>query len=206
MSKLVNNLIRNGYLKSDAIIEAFEHINRIEFVPEGLELEVEADVALPIGYGQTISQPLVVAIMLDLLDPKEGQKILDVGSGSGWTAALLAHIVGSKGKVIAIDIIKELSEIGRKNADKYGFVKNGIAEFYNADGSAGFLTQAPYDCILVSASVAEDIPQALKDQLKIGGKMVVPVRNSIVYLEKESEDKFYKEEFPGFSFVPFIYD
>lgn len=204
MSKLVNNLIRDGYLKSDAIIGALEHIRRIEFVPKELELEVDADVALPIGYGQTISQPLVVAIMLELLDPKKGQKILDVGSGSGWTTALLAHIVGPEGKVIAVDIIQALAEFGERNADKFGFVKKGIAEFHNADGSKGFPSEAPYDRILVSASASDEIPQALKDQLKIGGKMVIPYRNSIVYLEKESADKFYKEEFPGFTFVPFV--
>jgi protein-L-isoaspartate(D-aspartate) O-methyltransferase len=204
MSKLVNNLIRSGYLKSDVIIDAFEHVRRIEFVSKELELDVDADVALPIGYGQTISQPLVVAIMLELLDPQKGQKILDVGSGSGWTAAMLAYIVGLEGHVIAVDIVKDLTEFGKANTDKFGFVKNGIAEFYNVDGGQGFPAQAPYDRILVSASVKDEIPQALKDQLKIGGKMVIPYRNSIVYLEKESEDKFYKEEFQGFTFVPFV--
>jgi len=74
MSKLVNDLIKNGYLKTDALIEAFEHINRIEFVPKEFELEAQMDVALPIGYGQTISQPLVVAMMLELLDPHRNIK------------------------------------------------------------------------------------------------------------------------------------
>lgn len=203
MSKLVNNLIRDGYLKADPIIEAFEHISRMEFVPEELEMQAEMDIALPIGYGQTISQPLVVAIMFELLDPQAGQKILDVGTGSGWTSALLAHIVGQKGKVVGLERIDELVEFGWKNADKYGFVKNGIIEFHDADGSQGFQAEAPYDRILVSASV-ERIPQALKEQLKVGGKMVIPVGTSIVYLEKEGEDKFYKEEFPGFTFVPFV--
>ena len=203
MSQLVNNLIKDGYLKSDLIIEAFDNISRIEFVPDDLELEAEADVTLPIGFGQTISQPSVVAFMLELLAPQKGQKIMDVGSGSGWTTALLSHIVGKKGKVIALEIIKELSEFGRNNADKYGFVKNEIAQFHNIDGSKGFSEQAPFDAILVSA-VADEIPVALKNQLKIGGKMVIPVRNSIIYLERESEDKFFKEEFPGFSFVPLI--
>jgi len=203
MSKLVNNLIQNGYLKRDSLIEAFSHINRIEFVPKELEMQAEMDMALPIGFGQTISQPLVVSIMLDLLDPQEGQKILDIGSGSGWTTALLSHVVGKKGKVIAIERIKALADWGQVNADKYSFVKNGVAEFHNADGGHGFASEAPYDRILASASVHE-IPQALKDQLKVGGKMVIPVGNSIVYLEKESEDSFYKEEFPGFTFVPFV--
>lgn len=204
MSKLVNNLIEKGYLKTDSIIEAFECVSRIEFVPEDLELEAEADVALPIGHGQTISQPLVVAFMLELMDPKKGQKILDVGSGSGWTTALLANIVGKEGKIIAVEKIGELKEFGQKNADKYGFVKNGIASFYNADGSKGFSEEAPFDRILVSASADGEIPEALKSQLKVGGKMVMPIRNSIVYLEKEGENKFYKEEFPGFTFVPLI--
>ena len=204
MGKLVNNLIQNGYLKKDSIIEAFSHINRIEFVPKELELQADMDLALPIGFGQTISQPLVVAIMLELLDVQSGQKVLDIGSGSGWSTALLSHIVGKEGKVVAVERIEALTLWGEHNADKYGFVKNGIAKFHNADGSQGFSSEAPYDRILASASVMEEIPQALKDQLKVGGKMVIPVRNSIVYLEKESEDSFYKEEFPGFTFVPFV--
>ena len=117
MSKLVYGLMSRGYLKSDQIIDAFSEISRMEFVPKELELEAEEDVALPIGYGQTISQPLVVAFMLELLDPQSGQKIMDVGSGSGWTTALLAHIVGNDGKVIGIERIKELKEFGEKNAD-----------------------------------------------------------------------------------------
>lgn len=203
MSKLVNDLIRNGYLKSDLIVDAFSEINRIEFVPEELESEAEENVALPIGYGQTISQPLTVAFMLELLDPGRGQKILDVGSGSGWTTALLSYIAGSGGKVISLERIEELKKVGKKNVDKYGYVKKGIAEFYAADGSIGFPPGAPFDRILVSAST-DKVPEELKRQLKIGGKMVIPVRNSIVYLEKKSETDFYKEEYPGFVFVPLI--
>lgn len=205
MSKLTNDLIRFGYLKTDAIIEAFERINRIEFVPKEMELQANIDVALPIGCGQTISQPLVVIFMLELLDPQEGQKILDIGSGSGWTTALLSDIVGQKGKVISLEIIEKLLKKGEKNADKFGFVKNGIAEFYNVDGNNGFPSQAPYDRILVSASAAYEIPSALKKQLAVGGKMVLPVQNSIIYIEKISEDDFCEEKIPGFTFVPLIF-
>jgi protein-L-isoaspartate(D-aspartate) O-methyltransferase len=204
MSKLTNDLIRFGYLETDAIIEAFERINRIEFVRKEMELQANVDVALPIGCGQTISQPLVVVFMLELLDPQEGQKIMDVGSGSGWTTALLSDIVGQKGKIISLEIIEELLKVGEKNVDKFGFVKNGIAEFYNVDGNDGFPTQAPYDRILVSASAACKIPPALKEQLAVGGKMVLPVQNSIVYIEKISKDNFFEEKFPGFTFVPLI--
>jgi protein-L-isoaspartate(D-aspartate) O-methyltransferase len=200
---MINDLIRNGYLKSDHIINAFSKISRVEFVPEEIESQADVNIALPIGYGQTISQPMTVAFMLELLDPQAGQNILDVGSGSGWTAAMLSEIAGISGKVIAIERIEELSERGKENVDKYGYVKKGIAEFYSADGSRGFAEKAPYDRILVSAS-AQSVPQPLKDQLKIGGKMVIPVGNSIIYLEKKSEKDFLQKEFPGFSFVPLI--
>jgi protein-L-isoaspartate(D-aspartate) O-methyltransferase len=206
MSRLVHLLIKGGYLKSDLIIDAFSEISRIEFVPEDFESQADANVALPIGYGQTISQPLTVAIMMDLLDPKAGQNILDVGSGSGWTTALLCYIVGKKGRVTAIERIEALRKIGEKNVAKYGYGKGKnkeIVAFYHGDGSEGFKKYAPYDRVLVSAAV-QFIPEALKAQLKIGGKMVIPVRNSLTYLEKKEEGKFYKEEFPGFVFVPMI--
>ena len=203
MSKLVNDLIKDGYLKSDLIIDAFSEISRIEFVPKELESEADENVALPIGFGQTISQPLTVAFMFELLDPKRGQKILDVGSGSGWTTTLLSYIVGSSGKVIGVERIETLKKIGAKNADKYNYVKKGIAEFYAADGSIGFPPGAPFDRILVSASTVK-VPKELKRQLAIGGKMVIPIRGSIWYLEKKSETEFYKEEYPGFVFVPLI--
>jgi protein-L-isoaspartate(D-aspartate) O-methyltransferase len=203
MSKIASDLIRKGYLKTDLIIDAFFEISRLEFVPKDLEAEADADIALPIGYGQTISQPLTVAMMLELLDPKRGQKILDVGSGSGWTAALLAHIAGKEGKIIAMERQAELCEFGKNNADKFSYVKNEIARFICADGSLGYPEEAPYDRILVSAS-AQCVPNELKQQLAIGGKMVIPVLNSIWYLEKKGENEFEKEEYPGFSFVPLV--
>ncbi len=203
MNKLISDLIKNGYLKTDIIIEAFSEINRADFIPEDLEKEAEANIPLPIGFGQTISQPLTVAIMLELLDPRPGLNILDVGSGSGWTTALLSYIAGVHGKVTALERIPELYEFGKKNIDKYSYLKKGIAELYNADGTKGFSKYAPYDRILVSA-MAGEVPPALKEQLKIGGKMVIPVHNDVWYLEKKSEGDFYKEEYPGFAFVPLV--
>lgn len=203
MSSLVHDLIRNGYLRTDAIIDAFAKISRIEFVPKDFEHEAEKNIPLPIGFGQTISQPLTVAFMFELLDPQKEQRILDIGSGSGWTTALLAEIVGEKGKVVSMERVPQLCEFGKKNIAKFDFIKKGIVEFFCKDGSLGCADHAPYDRILVSAST-EEVPENLKKQLKIGGKMVVPVFNSIWYLEKRGEDDFYKEEFGGFSFVPLI--
>lgn len=207
MNNLINNLIKDGYLKTDLIIDAFSEINRVEFLPEDLENEFMADVALPIGYGQTISQPKTVATMLELLDLRRGNNVLDVGSGSGWSTALLCYIVGRDGHVTALERITELSQWGKSNVAKYrNYVKNGedgIAEFHSADGKKGFPDNAPYDRILVSAS-CKVIPEELKKQLKIGGKMVIPVGDSLWYLEKKGEDDFYTEEYPGYSFVPLV--
>lgn len=196
-------MMRSGYLRTSAIIEAFANIERVEFVPKDIELSANADVPLPIGFGQTISQPTTVAIMLELLDPREGNKILDIGSGSGWSTALLAYIVGEKGKVIALERIKELCDFGRKNIRKMKNINKGTVEIYNMDGSRGYAARAPYDRILVSAS-GEEICQELKDQLKIGGKLVMPVYNKLHYLEKRGENDFYEEKYPGFMFVPLI--
>jgi protein-L-isoaspartate(D-aspartate) O-methyltransferase len=203
MSRLVNDLIRSGYLRSDNVINAFSKIHRIEFIPADLEGQAEANIALPIGYGQTITQPLTVALMLELLDVQSGHNVLDVGSGSGWTTSLLAHIVGEHGHITAMEIIPELCHYGEENVKKFDFVKKGIVEFQCQSAKHGFEKNAPYDRILVSAST-DDIPEAFKEQLKIGGKMVIPVRNEIWFVEKKESDNFAIEKFAGFSFVPFV--
>jgi protein-L-isoaspartate(D-aspartate) O-methyltransferase len=213
---LIENLILEGWLKTPRIIEAFKKIKRVDFLPEKLKDLAKLNEALPIGYGQTISQPLVVAFMLELLQPKEGEKILDIGSGSGWTSALLAYIVSGglnlkfkiqkaklKGKVIAIEVIPELMEFGKKNVAKYNFVEKGIVEFICGDGSKGYQKEAPYDKILVSAT-AKECYQSWKEQLKVGGRIVTPISNSIWLFVKKSEKEFEEFEYPGFVFVPLI--
>jgi len=200
---LVDSLIKEGWLKTPRIIEAFRQIKRVDFLPDDIKDLAELNEALPIGYGQTISQPLVVAFMIELLDPQPRDKILDVGSGSGWTSALLAEIVGEKGKVIAIDIIPELVEFGKKNVSKYNFLEKGIVEFICADGSKGYQKEAPYDKILASAS-ARELPKPWKEQLKIGGRIVTPIGSSIWLFIKKTERDFEEFEYPGFVFVPLI--
>ncbi|NTV41395.1 MAG: protein-L-isoaspartate O-methyltransferase [Candidatus Moranbacteria bacterium] len=203
MSKLVNNLMQKGYLRTDVVIDAFSRVHRIEFIPEDLSAYAEIDIPLPIGYGQTISQPLTVATMLELLAPKKGDNVLDVGSGSAWTTALLADMVGEKGSVTALEVIEELCEFGKKNLEKYGLLTSGRVEVFCQSAFKGFEKNAPYDCILVSAGT-EELPESLKKQLKIGGKMVIPVHNSLWFVEKRAQNDFYVEKFPGFSFVPFV--
>jgi len=200
---LIDSLIEQGWLKTPRIIDAFKKIKRIGFLPEDMKDLAELNEALAIGHGQTISQPLVVAFMLELLQPKPGDKVLDIGAGSGWTSALLSEIGGNKGKVIALEIIPELVEFGIKNIKKYNFIEKGIAEFICADGSQGYQKEAPFDKILCSAE-AQEVPQAWKDQLKIGGRIVTPIGSSIWLFIKRSSEQFEEKEYPGFVFVPLV--
>ncbi|RLC40206.1 MAG: protein-L-isoaspartate O-methyltransferase [Candidatus Nealsonbacteria bacterium] len=201
---LVDSLIEGGWLRTPRIIEAFKKIKRVDFLPEDLKNLAELNEALPIGYGQTISQPSVVAFMIELLSPEKGEKILDVGAGSGWTTALLAEIVGEKGKVIGLEIVPELVEFGKKNVSKYNFIEKGIVEFLEADGSKGYPKEAPFDKILCSASIQGELPQPWKEQIKIEGRIVTPIGSSIWLFAKKSKNKFQTKEYPGFWFVPLI--
>jgi len=189
---------------------AFKKIKRVDFLPDKMRELANLDTALSIGYGQTISQPSVVVFMIMRLEPQPGDKVLDIGSGSGWTAGLLAEIVGGPtkgghpGKVIALEIVPELKEFGEKNAAKYGFVKEGRVEFILADGSLGYPKEAPFDRILCSAAVQKQIPKEWREQLKVGGRIITPVGSSIWVFDKKSETKFKETEYPGFAFVPLV--
>lgn len=180
--------------------EAFKKIDRAKFLPEHVRQLAYIDDALPIGYGQTGSQPYTVRLMLKWLDPRPGEKILDVGFGSGWTTALLSYLVGPKGKIYAVERVPELVEFGQDNNERFG-VKN--AEFFQAGEELGLPEHAPYDRILVSAS-ADEIPQGLVDQLKVGGKMVIPVHYDILEIIKKAKEKPGIKTHPGFVFVPLL--
>lgn len=185
---------------SELIDEAFEAVDRRQFLPKDARESAEIDAPIPIGHGQTNSQPYTVRVMLEWLDPRPGDKVLDVGSGSGWTTALLSHIVGSKGRVYAVERVPELVEFGRDNVQRAG-IKN--AEFYPAGDELGLPEEAPYDRVLVSAS-ADQLPQELVEQVKTGGKMVIPVQYDILEISKVSKDKIDIQKHPGFVFVPLL--
>lgn len=205
---LINSLIEDGYLKTPAIIEAFKNIDRVDFVPEEYKDEVYINAPLPIGFGQTISQPLTVAFMLELLQPKEGDKILDVGAGSGWVSCLLAQVVGNLssmgGKIIGIERISELKEMAVRNISKYNYIEKGIVEIILGDGAKGCKKEAPYDKIIAGAAAEADIPEEWKKQLKIGGRIVAPIGHNIAVIDKISKNEYSKREYFGFSFVPLI--
>ncbi|MFA5453952.1 MAG: methyltransferase domain-containing protein [Sulfurimonas sp.] len=199
-NEMVDYLVDVGALRSNNIIEAFRNVDRADFVADARATDVYEDYPLGIGRGQTISQPRTVAMMLEMLLPKEGQKILDIGSGSGWTTALLAYIAGESGSVIGVERVAELVRFGSANLEKYNFKNAKIIEADNELGIRG----EKFDRILVSAA-AEEFPYELKSQLKLGGKIVIPVKNSIYEMTKDENGELDGVEHYGFTFVPLIY-
>jgi len=182
------------------IDEAFKAVPRINFLRPEHKDQHELDVPLPIGSGQTNSQPSTVRQMLLWLDPQPGDKILDVGSGSGWTTALLAHLVGPTGTIYAVERILELVQFGEENCRRMG-VHNVL--FFEAEKVYGLPEFVPYDRILVSAAATE-LPTQLLEQLKIGGRMVVPTRTTIHVIDKVTNQNYTHSEYPGYVFVPLV--
>jgi protein-L-isoaspartate(D-aspartate) O-methyltransferase len=211
--ELVEELVDLGYLKTPDLIEAFRVIDRGDFVSSEMREYAYHNDPLPIGHEQTISQPLTVAFMLELLDLRAGDKVLEIGAGSGWQTALISKIIEHEGGIsqdkdgrygiIALERIDSLAQKAIDNISKYGFVEKGVAKIINFDGTKGYETEAPFDKIIAAAS-ANEIPESWKRQLIIGGRIVAPVGNSIVVLDKTGKNEFKKREFHGFAFVPLI--
>lgn len=205
-----------GVLRTMQIINAMLATDRKDFIPEEIKEEAYIDEALPIGWGQTISQPYTVAFMLELLAPQPGETILDIGAGSGWQTAMLAYIVSNQqdqtpGKVYAIEIIPDLCKFGKANVSKYSFIKNGIVEFRCGDGDKPVVNNEEANKIIAAASISCDsanksecLPENWKRELKIDGVIVTPIGNSIWKFKKISADQFEPEEYPGFVFVPYV--
>lgn len=200
--RLISELIEGGYLKTPRIVAAFEAVDRADFIPEELETRAYDDTALPLGYGSTISQPLTVALMLEELLPEAGDNILDVGSGSGWTSALLSHIVGEAGRVHAVEVVPELSDRSEETIREIYPELYERIQFYAENAEDGLPEAAPFQRILASAAVYS-VSQTWMGQLAIGGRMVVPVRNSVYRIDRVSVTDFCPREFSGFAFVPF---
>lgn len=185
---------------ADVIDKAFEIMSRERFVPEYAQQMARVDTPVPIGFGQTNSQPSTVQLMLEWLEVEEGNKILDVGSGSGWTTALLSKLVGPKGYVYGVEIVPALVRFGQNNLAKFD-IKN--ARIFQAGKKYGLPRHAPYDRILVSAA-AKEFPRDLWEQLKSGGRMVIPLRNDILVMNKGKTGMTEVKVHPGFVFVPLV--
>lgn len=188
-----------GALASPLLIKSFNAIDRKDFVPSHFHDQAYEDYPLTIGQGQTISQPFTVAFMLELLELKEDDKVLDIGCGSGWTTALLAHAV-NKGSVTALERIPELLTLAKNNLSHYSFSNIRLELAGRTLGLPG----QTFDKILVSAA-AEKLPFELVQQLNPGGIMVIPIQNEIAVIYKKENERFEQKDFYGFRFVPLIY-
>ncbi len=197
---LIDELILKGALRSSEIIEAFRHVDRADFVSNPWFGDVYGDYPLEIGDGQTISQPSTVAMMLEMLEPKEGAYVLDIGSGSGWTTALLAFIVKQNGFVTGVERVETLVHTGQKNLAKYNFSNAKIIQANKILGIPG----EKFDKILVSAA-AEQLPYELLQQLKVHGKMVIPIQDYVCEITKLNDEQIETIRHYGFAFVPLIY-
>ncbi|HTE58437.1 MAG TPA: protein-L-isoaspartate(D-aspartate) O-methyltransferase [Verrucomicrobiae bacterium] len=194
--------LRNDHVAhTPRIYEAFVHIDRRQFVPLFHKAQAYYDQALPIGHHQTISQPYTVGFMLELLRPETGNKVLDVGSGSGWTSALLAYIVGPQGVVHGVERIPELVDKSRKAVAKFNMSHLHMHEC--ASGVMGLPEEAPFDRILVSAA-AQEVPQELLDQLAAPGVLVMPIGHALVQVIKDEHGQVHTETYEGFLFVPLM--
>ena len=201
-SELVGYLLEHGYADL-RVAEAMERVDRKAFVPPEFWQSAYEDIPIPIQHNQTISAPSVVAIMTRELDVRKGMKVLEVGTGSGYQAAVLAELIGESGRLVTVEIVPELAERARSNLAPFGFRNIKVV---NADGSKGYAPEAPYDRIIVTAA-APRVPPPLREQLKDGGKLIIPIGSAywqdLVVIERKGE-KFEERPVLQVMFVPLI--
>ncbi|UOK41512.1 MULTISPECIES: protein-L-isoaspartate(D-aspartate) O-methyltransferase [Flavobacterium] len=198
--EMVKNQIQNRGVKDAAVLDAMRKVPRHRFVPSDKVSDAYGDGPLPIGYGQTISQPYIVAYMTEIINPKPAHRVLEIGTGSGYQAAVLSEIVS---KVYTVEIVDELSKQAASRLSNLNY-KN--VHVKTADGYYGWKEHAPYDAIVVTAA-AEHIPPPLIEQLKEGGKMIIPVGSPFMVQElmliEKSKGKIRTSAKMPVRFVPF---
>jgi len=200
--RMVLEQIHARGVRDTCVLEAMGKVRREAFVPEGLRDLAYADKPLPIGSGQTISQPYIVAYMIEALALQGGDKVLEIGAGSGYAAALLAEIAD---EVYAIERIGALAERAASQLMDEGYENVHVL---HADGTRGWIDFAPFDAILVSAG-APEVPETLKSQLAVGGRMVVPVGSDpqaqeLTRITRREAGAFDREDLADVRFVPLI--
>jgi len=198
---VIETIERRGVTDKD-VLQAMREVPRHVFVPEGERAHAYGDYPLPIGYGQTISQPYIVALMTELLELKGGDRVLEIGTGSGYQAAVLAHIPNVE--VYTIEIIPELAERARKQLESLGYTHVHCKQ---ADGYYGWPEHAPFDTIIVTAA-PDHVPQPLADQLAEEGRMVIPVGppggyQTLWKFVKQPDGELRAFNMGGVAFVPF---
>jgi len=198
--EMVKGQLMTRGIADTRVLDAMRKVPRHKFLPKNLENSAYDDCALPIGEGQTISQPYMVALMTELLGFSGGEKVLEIGAGSGYQAAILAEIAG---KVITIEKVPELADRARKKLEELGYKNVNVIV---GDGTEGMPSEAPFDGIIVTAA-APSIPQPLVDQLADGGRLVIPVGDQYLQTLKivsKKGKKIQVEDSIGCVFVPLL--
>ena len=199
-ARMVDEQIAARGVRNRAVLDAMRAVPRHEFVPETYRNSAYADTPLPIGLDQTISQPYIVALMTELVEPKPEHRILEVGTGSGYQAAVISRIVK---EVYSIEIIPQLAQSGSERLKRLGYANIAVRE---GDGYQGWPDRAPFDGILVTAGATE-VPKPLIDQLKPGGRMIIPVGATsgsqvLKVIEKRTDGSIRTEDVIPVRFVP----
>ncbi len=198
---MVDTQIRSRGVTDEAVLAAMEKVPRHEFVLPQYLNQAYADHPLPIGYGQTISQPYIVAFMTELLDLEKGERVLEIGTGSGYQAAVLAELTD---EVYTVEIIPELAESAAERLKRLGYTQVKVS---NHDGYYGWEEHAPYDAIIVTCA-PDHVPQPLINQLAEGGCMVIPVGPpggyQSLWLIKKKDGEIHTENMGGVLFVPML--
>ncbi len=194
---LIEDLKAEGFFKDRRILEAFQKVPREGFVESQYKRFAYLNQPLPIPGGQFISQPLTVISMTEALDVHKDHKVLEIGSGSGYQAAILSELVGKNGKVYTIEVLENLKNFAEKNLSEYKNVKVILG-----DGSKGYKKEALYDRIIVTAS-AQEVPKNLIKQLKDNGKLVIPVGSEMYIIQKKGQ-KLETKMIGYYSFVPLV--
>lgn len=197
--RMVRTQIEDRGIRSPSVLAALRKVPRHEFIPQHLRSEAYADYPLPIGEGQTISQPYIVALMTELAQLAPGSKVLEIGTGSGYQAAVLCEIVGAEA-VFSIEIVPALAEAAKAAMPRLGY---GAAHIKQGDGYLGWPEEAPFDAIIVTAAPAS-VPEPLFAQLKVGGRLVIPVGtfDQELMTYTRTETGFRKEHIIPVRFVP----
>jgi len=202
--ELVQRLRRHGYVSDERVLEAMEKVPRHEFLPEDMRKLAYVDSPIPIGQGQTISAPHMVGMMLQALDLQPGHKVLEIGAGSGYHAALMGELVRPGGKVWTVERLADLGRSAAETIERLGY--GDVVEVVIADGSLGLAEHAPYDRITVAAA-APAVPGPLEEQLAEGGRMLVPVGGrgyQDLVLVTKKDGRLERTEMGGVVFVPLI--
>ncbi|MGE5501507.1 MAG: protein-L-isoaspartate(D-aspartate) O-methyltransferase, partial [Ignavibacteriales bacterium] len=199
---MVERQLQRRGVRDSYVLEAMRDVPREVFVPENLQEFAYEDSPLPIESGQTISQPYIVGYMLEAADLHPGDRVLEIGAGSGYAAAVMSRIVG---RVFAVERHEDLTRRARERFERLGYDN---IELKTGDGTNGWAEEAPFDAILVAAG-GPSIPQVLMEQLDIGGRLVIPVggeeRNQrLVKVTRTSATHWDEEDLGGVQFVPLI--